>query len=351
MTDTTQWAGHPRAFPHPSQAREDLTKLIQKLTAVANKQDFGDDTQRDASIENFENEYTSPGVALIVGPTRVRMMVHEAVLKRYPNSFSKLLQETRLASDETSRLTVATEKPEDVRILLSYLYGGGTLAFLGESPSLEAIIDCYIVAVRYSVQDMVRCAIDRAETVTRFAGDRENVNWSHFIQLENGRLRPSDMWSTLMVSLCTQLLDNCCDVGLRSVLDDGMGCDLAATVELLQVISDELKPVSKSVTPNVQTRNKDGWGDENSEPLEGWGVPESQRSLVISDTCQDKTTGAHLDSNNTPCPSCQHTNAGEPDSSWTNAASRQGWDDPNVQRQSAWTTNVHPRSGWGHMPY
>ncbi|KAK5061002.1 hypothetical protein LTR84_007543 [Exophiala bonariae] len=221
-------------------------------TTIAHDPNFSEARPNNKMNKAPVNEYASQGIALIVGPERVRMMVHEAVLTKHPNCFAKLLTETRRLSHEENRLTVPDEKPQDVQMLLSYLYAG-VLVFPTGRPTLEEIIDCHVLAVKYSVSKMADCATDRAKSSLGIDAGTGYIQWSHFRQLEEAGLRGGKMWRELLGCLCTQFLDK----GLMDIVSlpqDYLEFETGVAMDLLRTIFNRWGFGSASLVSHVTAR-------------------------------------------------------------------------------------------------
>jgi hypothetical protein len=307
--------------------QQGLAAALQEFsTTVAHDPNFFEARTNNKMNKAPVNEYASQGIALIVGPERVRMMVHEAVLTKHSNCFAKLLAETRQLSSKENRITAPDEKPQDVQMLLSYLYAG-KLVFLTEQPNLEAVVDCHILAVKYSVGKMAECAIDRAKSVAGTDSYAGIIDWAHFKQLEAAGLRDGRMWRELMECLCTQFLD----IGYtRDIIypEDGLTFETAAARDLLLAICNRR---------TKEARFESASNHDNTDPNGSWNDNGNYPSSIGYETHQDSNPAAHQDhSKSYPQFSWPNTEWGRPcpgpyqetTSDWLPpiAAQNAGWD-------------------------
>jgi hypothetical protein len=271
--------------------QQGLAAALQEFsTTIAQDPNFSDGRPNNNKMNKAApvNEYASQGIALIVGPERVRMMVHEAVLTKHPNCFSRLLTETRQLSSEENRLTVPHENPKDVQLLLSYL-NAGILVFPTEQPTLEAIVECHILALGYFVHKMAECAIDRAKSAAGTNAGAGYIQWSHFRQLEEAGLRGDRMWREPMECLCTQFLDH----GFMGMANFSLGSldfENAANTDLLIAISNrrtkkagfESASMSQATVrpevPNHDNKESDGSWNDNGKCASSIGYQPQQNS-------------------------------------------------------------------------
>lgn len=257
-------------------------------------------------------------------------MAHRAVLTKHKNFLSPHLENAGFEDGGNTELKVPGESPEDIAIMLSYLYTGSLPMPKNTQPTIEAHITYYVIAKRFGIEEMANNAVNCCGGA---GWDVEAIYWSHFVQLRDVGLRQSKMWSRLMDLLCTEILYDARGDSWRpkpksvlgGVLEGGMESDPAAAIELLRQISDRLKAVSspsiwKITTPPIQPMKTNSWDNVDSDPGE---VP------IDGETHQDCNVGTHPNDSNAGARSCWDTDGTEPKSNWSITEPQPGWNTNN----------------------
>lgn len=195
---------------------------------------------------------------LIVGPEQLVMTAHKEVLTKFNSFFATSLENGRAEEGTENVIKLPDEEPQNIRQILSFLYGADPWSI---PLSLTDVINRYILADKYRLEELASCALNRAVSQTD-GWSVESTSWSHFEQLKAAGLQGSMMWSTLMGAICTKLVPRNANFGnldLESLLADGLESDSTAAIDLLREISTRVT----QARIDRETAQANGWGNWN----------------------------------------------------------------------------------------